>query len=284
MSSRTDWDEKAAARALLQWYLDMGVDEALQELPADRFAERPAGAPSGPAPARRASAAEAPRPEARPAPQPGLLPGVAAAGTDGVEIPAAAARAAAQAARTLDELRQAFERFEGCALKATATNLVFHDGNPQARVMFVGQAPGRDEDLAGKPFVGRSGQLLDRMLAAIGLDRTQAYIANVVPWRPPGNRTPSVQEVAACLPFLERQIELAGPDVLVLLGGEAAKAVLNLQDGIMRARGRWAPYRVGARTIRTLVTLHPAYLLRQPQHKRLAWRDFLALKKALAET
>jgi DNA polymerase len=272
VSSRTD--EKEAARTLLQWYLDMGVDDALQELPADRFAESPAPEPRGPG-----RAMPAPRPEARP------MPGSPAPGGPGAdEIPAAAARAAAQAAQTLDELKQAFERFEGCALKATATNLVFHDGNPQARVMFIGQAPGRDEDLAGKPFVGRSGQLLDRMLAAIGLDRTRAYIANVVPWRPPGNRTPSVQEVAACLPFLERQIELAGPDVLVLLGGEAAKAVLNLQDGIMRARGRWAPYTVGNRTVRALVTLHPAYLLRQPQHKRLAWRDFLALKKALAET
>ena len=260
MSSHFDWEEKAAARALIEWYLEMGVDEALEEWSIDRLEERKP-VPSPPA----AVAREAPA---------ALLPGLE-------EAPAAAARALARAAASLSELREALERFDGCALKATATNLVFDDGNPAARVMFIGQAPGRDEDLAGKPFVGRSGHLLDRMLAAIGLDRNQAYIANVVPWRPPGNRTPSSQEVAACLPFLERQIELSGAEVLVLLGGEAAKAVLNLTDGIMRARGRWTAYQAGERSTRALVTLHPAYLLRQPQHKRLAWRDFLALKKAL---
>jgi uracil-DNA glycosylase len=149
-------------------------------------------------------------------------------------------------------------------------------------VMFVGEAPGRDEDIEGLPFVGRSGKLLDRMLAAIGLDRTSVYIANIVPWRPPGNRTPTPQESAICLPFTLRQIELAGPDVLVCMGGPSAQTLLNIKDGILKTRGRWFAYQTGTREIRAIATLHPAYLLRQPLQKRLAWRDFLAIKKALA--
>jgi DNA polymerase len=193
-----------------------------------------------------------------------------------------AARQAAKSAASLEELRAILDRFEGCALRTTATQLVFADGNPRARVMFVGEAPGRDEDLAGLPFVGRSGQLLDRMMAAIGLDRGSVYIANVVPWRPPGNRTPTPQESAICLPFTLRQIELADPDVLVCLGGPSAQTLLNISDGILKARGRWFTYQTGTREIRAIATLHPAYLLRQPLQKRLAWRDFLAIKKALA--
>jgi DNA polymerase len=192
-----------------------------------------------------------------------------------------AARAAAKAAANLDELRQALERFDGCALRQTATQLVFADGNPEGRVMFVGEAPGRDEDIQGLPFVGRSGQLLDRMLAAIGLDRTTVYIANVVPWRPPGNRTPTPQETAACRPFIERQIELADPDFLICLGAPAAAELLNNTEGILKFRGRWHDYDTGKRMIRAMATLHPAYLLRQPLQKRLAWRDFLTLKEAL---
>ena len=194
-----------------------------------------------------------------------------------------AAREAARAATSLEELREILARFEGCALRATATQLVFADGNPQSRVMFVGEAPGRDEDLAGLPFVGRSGKLLDRMMAAIGLDRSSAYIANIVPWRPPGNRTPTPQESAICLPFTLRQIELANPDILVCLGGPAAQTLLNVKGGITSIRGRWFRYQAGSREIRALATWHPAYLLRQPLQKRLVWRDFLALKKALAE-
>jgi DNA polymerase len=193
-----------------------------------------------------------------------------------------AARDAARAAASLEELRTILARFEGCALRATATQLVFADGNPQARVMFVGEAPGREEDIAGLPFVGRSGQLLDRMLAAIGLDRTSAYIANIIPWRPPGNRTPTPQESAICLPFIRRQIELANPDILVCLGNPSTQTLLNVKDGILKTRGRWFPYQTGTREIRALATLHPAYLLRQPLQKRFAWRDFLAIKKALA--
>ncbi len=192
-----------------------------------------------------------------------------------------AAREAAASAETLDALRQSLAGFEGCNLRFTATNLVFADGNPEARVMFVGEAPGMEEDLQGLPFVGRSGQLLDRMLQAIGLDRTSAYIANVVPWRPPGNRTPTPQETEICRPFIHRQIALVDPDVLVLLGGAAAKQLLQTSEGILRLRGKWRSYDTGTRTIRALATLHPAYLLRQPLQKKLAWRDLLSLKEAL---
>src|SRR5437763_1999983 len=198
------------------------------------------------------------------------------------EAAAMAARAAAKAATSLDELRSILDRFEGCALRATATRLVFADGNPKSRVMFVGEAPGYDEDIAGRPFVGRSGKLLDRMMAAIGLDRSAAYIANVVPWRPPGNRTPTPQETAICLPFIQRQIELADPDILVCLGGPAMQTLLGIKDGITRSRGRWFSYQTGRREIRALATFHPAFLLRSPLQKRFAWRDFLALKTALA--
>jgi DNA polymerase len=193
-----------------------------------------------------------------------------------------AAREAAQTAADLDALRAMLERFEGCALRTTATQLVFARGNPQARVMFVGEAPGYEEDKSGKPFVGRSGHLLDRMMAAVGLDESNAYIANIVPWRPPGNRTPTPQESAICLPFIRRQIELANPDILVCLGGPSAQTLLNIKEGITRSRGRWYPFQAGSREIRALATFHPAFLLRSPLQKRLAWRDFLALKKALA--
>jgi DNA polymerase len=192
-----------------------------------------------------------------------------------------AARDAARSAASLDELRAILQAFEGCALRTTAKRLVFADGNPQGRIMFVGEAPGREEDLEGLPFVGRSGKLLDRMMAAIGLDRGGAYIANIIPWRPPGNRTPTPQESAICLPFIRRQVELADPDVLVCLGGPAAQALLGVKEGILRTGGRWLPYQTGSREIRAIATLHPAYLLRQPLQKRLAWRDFLAIKRAL---
>jgi DNA polymerase len=193
-----------------------------------------------------------------------------------------AAREAAKSAQNLDALRTLLEGFKGCALHSTATQLVFADGNPQSRVMFVGEAPGHDEDISGLPFVGRSGKLLDLMMAAIGLDRTRAYVANVVPWRPPGNRTPTPQETAICLPFIRRQIELADPDILVCLGGPATQTLLGTKEGITRTRGRWFTYNTGTRDIRALATFHPAFLLRSPLQKRFAWRDFLAIKKALA--
>ena len=199
------------------------------------------------------------------------------------EVALMAARDAAKRAATLTELRAILQAFEGCALRATAKQLVFADGNPRARVMFVGEAPGREEDIAGLPFVGRSGQLLDHMMAAIGLDRTTAYIANVVPWRPPGNRTPTPQESQICLPFIKRQIELADPDILVCLGGPSAAALLGTTEGIRRSRGRWRVYHTGTREIRAIATFHPAYLLRTPLEKRFAWRDFQAIRAALAE-
>jgi DNA polymerase len=172
--------------------------------------------------------------------------------------------------------------FDGCSLKATAKNLCFYRGIPKARVMLIGEAPGRDEDLEGKPFVGRAGQLLDKMLAAISLSDQNVHITNVVYWRPPGNRTPTPQEAQACRPFLERQVELVAPEVVVLLGGAAAKHLLEVADGIMRIRGKWREIEIGRAKVRAIATLHPAYLLRAPAAKRLIWRDFLAIKAALA--
>jgi DNA polymerase len=259
-------DPRRAAGDLVQWYVDMGVDAALDDEPRNRLAE-----------AREALGALQP-PPVSPVSRPASFAG---AGADASDV-AAEARLLARSARTLDDLRGLLEHFEGCALRTTAKSLVFADGNPAAKLMFVGEAPGADEDRLGAPFVGRSGQLLDRMLAAIGLDRTGAYIANIIPWRPPGNRTPTPQESAVCQPFIERQIELADPDILVCLGGPSAMALLGLKEGIMRTRGRWLEYDTGTRKIRAMPTLHPAYLLRQPLQKRLAWRDFKAIRDALA--
>ncbi len=193
----------------------------------------------------------------------------------------ASAREQAASAGTLDELREKLDAFDGCALKNAATQLVFADGAPDARVMIVGEGPGAEEDRIGKPFVGKAGQLLDKMLAAIGLDRTKVYIANVVPWRPPGNRTPTPQELALCLPFIRRQIELVSPDFLVLLGASSAQTLLNEKEGIMRLRGHWHDYDCGDRKIKALPMLHPAYLLRAPLKKAQAWRDLRSLRHAL---
>jgi uracil-DNA glycosylase len=183
------------------------------------------------------------------------------------------------------ELRAAVAAFDGCALKKTATNLVFSDGDPEARLMLIGEAPGADEDRLGRPFVGVSGQLLDRQLAAIGFDRTNALITNVLFWRPPGNRTPTPAEIAACLPFVERMIEIVDPAVLVLVGGIAAKTMLARSEGIMKLRGRWLEFQTPrmARPVPTIATFHPAYLLRSPGQKRLAWQDMLAIKRRLVE-
>ena len=193
-----------------------------------------------------------------------------------------AAHALAASSCDLATLRSNLERFEGCALKRTATQLVFADGAPGSKVMFVGEAPGGDEDRIGRPFVGRAGQLLDRMLHAIGLNRQLVYIANVVPWRPPGNRTPTPQETQACLPFIRRQIELAAPEILVCLGGSAMQTLLGVREGITRARGNWFTYECdNGRVLRAFAMLHPAYLLRQPGQKRQAWTDMRALASAL---
>ena len=193
-----------------------------------------------------------------------------------------AARTAAREAKTLDELAAGLAAFDGCSLKATAKNLCFYRGLQKARLMLVGEAPGRDEDMEGKPFVGRAGQLLDRMLAAIQLSDQDVHITNIVYWRPPGNRTPTPQEAQVCRPFLERQVELVAPDIVVLLGGAAAKHMLEVAEGIMRIRGKWREIQIGSVKARAIATLHPAYLLRAPAAKRLVWRDLLAVKAALA--
>jgi uracil-DNA glycosylase len=260
--------------ALLQWYAEAGVDLAVDETPHDRFAA------VQPQPAEVALPAARPLAVAR-TPAPAAPIKIAAMPPDDAVNEA---RQRASGAASLDELRQLLAEFNGCSLKATASRLVFADGAPGSRVMCVGEAPGAEEDREGLPFVGRSGKLLDRMLAAIGLDRGQVYIANIIPWRPPGNRTPTPQETAICLPFIRRQIELANPDILVCLGGPSAQTLLQQREGILKLRGNWFDYALGDRTIRALPTLHPAYLLRQPQQKRLAWRDLLALKAALKTT
>jgi DNA polymerase len=202
-----------------------------------------------------------------------------------ISAAAASAREIAASAMTLDALRAALERFEGCALKSTAKSLVFSAGPADAPVMLIGEGPGRDEDLEGAPFVGRSGQLLDRMLASAGLSRERnAYITNVIFWRPPGNRTPTSEEVAICAPFVARHIELKAPKVIVLLGATPLKHLLNTEEGITRARGRWGRYvTAGGAEIPTLPTFHPAYLLRTPGAKRQAWQDLLNLKLRLRE-
>jgi DNA polymerase len=265
-------DSAPTVRQLLAFYLEAGVDCALTDEPVNRLSdpaivpvasETPLSQPVRTIPA----AIPALRGETAPAPEAAIH----------------SAREAARTAPTLEVLRELLEKFDGCALKSTATRLVFADGNPRARIMFVGEAPGREEDLEGLPFVGRSGKLLDRMIAAMGLDRTSAYIANVIPWRPPGNRTPTPQETQICLPFIQRQIELVNPDVLVTLGNPSTQTLLSTREGIMKTRGRWFDYDTGTRVIRALATFHPAYLLRSPSYKRLSWQDLRSIAKALEQ-
>jgi len=286
---------------LLAFYASAGVDDALEDAPVNRFVEasrpkQPERAPAATTPARESRPQEIPSPRSdqdgapeRQAPSPRLdasnipdAPARAMSATVPDEAQAALARQMAASASTLEELRRHMEAFDGCNLKATAKHLVFADGNPESALMLVGEAPGRDEDIEGLPFVGRSGRLLDRMLAAIGLDRTSVYIANVIPWRPPGNRTPTPHETEICRPFIERQIELVNPKVLVNLGGPSAKTLLNTSEGILRLRGNWRAHTTASGiAIPAMPTLHPAYLLRTPAHKKLAWRDFLEVKAKL---
>lgn len=248
-----------ALKALLDWQAELGADEPMGETPVDRYA-------LAKAPAARAG---------------GAASTVAAPVAD----PVAEAQAIAAAAGTLEELRAALAAYPHCLLKQGARNLVFCDGQPGARVMILGEAPGRDEDLEGLPFVGRAGQLLDRMLAAIGLSRTApdpgaaVYIANILPWRPPQNRTPTADEIAMMAPFVTRHVELAQPDFLVLMGNVACEAMLG-RKGITRLRGSWGT----AAGLPALPMLHPAYLLRTPQAKREAWADLLSLRARLNET
>jgi DNA polymerase len=248
----------------LNWLIEAGADEATGETPVNRLVQKPAAPTVQPA----APASPRPRPAAVAAPTP-----------SGDAIGTAMAMAAAAA--SLEDLKAAMEAYDGCALKRTATSTVFADGIP-GNVLFIGEAPGRDEDRSGKPFVGRAGQLLDKMMASIGLDRkTNAYITNVINWRPPDNRDPTPEEAAQCLPFLRRHVELVEPKIIILLGAVAARHVVGVTEGIMKLRGRWLDYRVGDRTVPVMPTLHPAYLLRQPSHKKLAWRDLQAAQARL---
>jgi uracil-DNA glycosylase len=287
------------ARALLKWLVEAGADEALTDAPVDRCAvaaEAKVAVPSEaktvvPPPSGAVGATRIGPPSAQPVPPrpampTGDLPRVSVPSPSLMPASTAtkSAREAAAACKTLDELRAAVEAFDGCQLKVTAKHTVFADGHQSAPVMLIGEAPGRDEDLQGLPFVGRSGQLLDRMLNSIGLDRsTSAYITNVIFWRPPGNRPPTPEEAAICAPFLMRHIELKQPKVLVLLGGTPVKHVLNIEEGITRTRGRWGRYVLNGVEIPALPTFHPAYLLRQPAAKKLAWQDLVNLKLKLRE-
>lgn len=268
--------------AALRWHIEMGADEAIADTPQDRFEKAPSQGPEPVGTAPDTPVRFEPAPPAPPV-QTARTPTLVAAAPPGVAAAEQSARALAAAASTLEELADALAAFDGCPLKFTATKLVFADGNPQAEVVLVGEAPGSDEDRDGRPFVGVSGQLLDRMMAAIGLTRDDFYVANTVYWRPPGNRSPTQPEAAACLPFIQRQIELVAPKILVLVGGAAAKTLLNRADGITRLRGRRFEYESPglAGPLPALATYHPAFLLRQPSQKREAWQDLLTLREMI---
>lgn len=288
-------DSRAAA-ALLAWFAELGISELTQATPRDRFAETAFEAevrahrrstPAAPEPERGAAGApvlsRAPAPSAAPpalAATGSTFPGYSSHSSGAETIDDA--RALARGAVTLEELQAALAGFTGCNLRPTAKSLVFGDGAPDAGLMLVGEAPGREEDEAGVPFVGRAGLLLERMLAAIGLERGAVRLANMVPWRPPGNRAPTPAELEICLPFLLRHIELVRPKVLVCLGPRSAKAILNSEENIMRLRGRWFEHAVAdGDPLPVTVSLHPDYLISHPAQKRLAWRDLLAVKARL---
>ena len=258
---------------LLSWYGDAGVDTPLLDGPVDRFEQSELAAQQP----------VAPTPAANPAPRPAAAAPRAREAQHTIPDEKTVQRAVdlAAGADSLEALREVIMAFDGCNLKFSARSTVFADGNPNADVMLVGEAPGKDEDAQGLPFVGRSGQLLDKMMAAIGLDRNSIYISNVLPWRPPGNRTPTPQETEICRPFIERHIELANPKILLLVGGSSAKTLLRTTNGIMSLRGRWQEMTIGQATFPALPILHPAYLLRQPGQKRLAWADLLSVKSKL---
>ncbi|SFZ86092.1 DNA polymerase [Devosia enhydra] len=263
----------AELHAVLEWYRAAGVDVAVGDEPVDRFAaslrQKPQPKDAAPGLARPAVAAPAPAVPMAPMQVPLI-------GGDPRE-----AEALANAADSLDALKAAMAGFDGCSLKARATQLVFADGNPDAGIMLIGEAPGSEEDKIGKPFVGRAGQLLDRMLGAIGLDRNKVFIANMVPWRPPGNRNPTPEELAVCLPFLHRMVALAAPRVVVTLGNVPTQALFETSVGITRIRGQWKELTLGGHSVRAMATLHPAFLLRTPSAKRQAWQDLLSVREAL---
>lgn len=295
--SASDMSPQALA-ALLSFYADSGIEELCEDAAIDRFEQsasqararakpKPqreiAGAPSRGEPQDQRAPASAGRPGATVAAQP-MTPAPQASQ---LTIPGEAAfedaRALAASATTIAGLRAALDGFTGCNLRHSAKTLVFADGNPEAEVMFIGEAPGREEDIQGVPFVGRAGQLLDRMLGAIGLDRDTAYITNMIPWRPPGNRTPAPHEIELCRPFIERHVALAAPKIVVMLGNVASKSLLGTDKGILSLRGTWMEYQAGEARVPALPTLHPAYLLRNPAQKRLVWADLLSLKERIEQ-
>ncbi len=288
-------------RELLEFYTASGVDCALEDTPQDRFAEtalalvarntpvapqsisKPLQAPAQGSgnqanitpPATQAAAAqgfnEAP---VRPVQRVEKVP---------VEEIVAAAEALAKNAGTLEELQAALSSFDGCNLKRLAKNTVFGDGNPKAKIMVVGEAPGRDDEYYGLPFSGPAGQFLNQMLGSIGLDRTSVYFAHIVPWRPPGELRPTTNVIKMCRPFVERQIELVDPDILVLVGEAAAKNLTGQSENIVQLRGRWTTYKCNDRDMLAMPIFHPDYLLKAPAQKRLAWQDLLTIKRKLNE-
>ena len=271
----------------LFWQVEIGADAALLDSPADPAGMTPMSAfmPAAKTADTAASAAarSAPVPAAPPAP-PAISgqPAISGPAFSGLPASQPAARLDLDRLDSLPALQKALADFEGCSLKHTASNLVFADGNPEAKIMLIGEAPGRDEDRMGLPFVGPAGQLLDRMLAAIGLDRSQVYITNILPWRPPGNRTPTAEETALLWPFLRRHIQLKAPQIIMALGGSSAKLLLDSQTGILKLRGQMREMDFGLTApLPVLPSLHPAYLLRSPAQKKLAWADLLALRHFL---
>jgi len=273
--------------ALLDWFQTMGADAAVDETSCDWLARGPTPPGAGyawPRPDEPPAPVQSQGGAARRIPAPNAITETTrprAATPLGASEAETGARRIAREARSLEALEAALKTFDGCGLKATATKLCFYRGAPTADLMIVGEAPGRDEDLEGKPFVGRAGRLLDKMLAAIGLGEPNVHITNIVYWRPPGNRTPTPQEALACRPFLERQIELVAPKIIVAVGGSAAKELFGVAEGIMRLRGKWREIVIGERKIQAIATLHPAYLLRTPAAKQLVWQDLLQIRSKL---
>ena len=264
--------EEMDTKQILEWYILSGVEETAGDVPFATIPKEEA------APVRVSVRA------AKQEEQPQIARQATTALSQATQNACQNAREQCQNAKTLAELKNLVENFDGCALKLTAANTVFGSGSPTAQIVFIGEAPGADEDRLGQPFVGKSGQLLDKMLAAAGLKREDCYITNILPWRPPGNRTPTDGEIAVCLPFLRRQIELIKPQYLFMLGGSAANALLDIQDSISRLRGHWLEYEDGSgRKIPALASFHPAYLLRNPGQKGKSWTDFLRLKQKMAE-
>ncbi len=293
-------DDRNELIAMLAWQLDMGIDEALLDHPqADAVPLRPDQLLAVAAPAGNTGVSQTVMGDAAPQPSDAVKMPNPASVNSGLVNPAAnpalansgavlpegkinADGAALAGITSLADLQSGLAKLDDCPLKHTASNLCFADGNPGARLMIIGEAPGRDEDRMGVPFVGADGQLLDKMIASIGLDRASVYLTNLLPWRPPGNRSSTDEETAMLLPWLFRHVQLAKPEFVLLLGGAAAKLVLGSHDGIMKLRGRWRDVDFGDGVARpVLASLHPAYLLRSPAQKRLACEDLLLLTKRL---